>query len=631
MSDGTGYGFGFGTRLSLTAQGDLRRATDALSSNVRKLSSGQRINSAVDDPASLSLASKLKADKSVYKKAIENVNKAIDLNNIAFQALNALSQIAARQVELATQAESETLNHGQRLALNEESNALVDQFNSIIATTSWNGLRPLDGSLGTVGIQAGYGAQSSIAIQFGQELERTVGASDFSSGTYSAPASAWDLVMADVNEDGDLDLISTSMAAGGAFVSLGNGDGSFASSVSYAMGTQTYGVTVSDFDGDGHLDIAAVDDIGQTLYIAKGNGDGTFGAAISYASNANPRNMLSVDVDGDGDLDIVVANRIAASGAATVFLSNGNGTFAEGVSYHAGLDTRRIRTGDFNGDGIADLLAINILSAPGLLLGNGDGTFKAEITILAGMVAAEGTVADFNGDGYADVALTKGSASEMQILLGNGDGTFNAEISMFFPGGSRPVEAADFNNDGILDLAVGDTDGDRVSLHIGAGDGTFTLAKSWSVGDFPMALASGDVNGDGILDVVAANTLGSSVTVLTQSTTSVTTMPRLNLMTVADAEASAMITEEVSSRVSSEIGVIGAQTSRLTVALSNAQSAQLNYTDGYSRIMDIDTASEMASYIQSQILQNGATAMLAQANQEMSAVMLLLSGSEEQS
>ncbi len=75
MAEESSIGFGFGTTLSGAAQGNLRRAAHTLSQSLERLSSGQRINSAANDPAGLALASKLNTDSRVYTKAVENRKK----------------------------------------------------------------------------------------------------------------------------------------------------------------------------------------------------------------------------------------------------------------------------------------------------------------------------------------------------------------------------------------------------------------------------------------------------------------------------------------------------------------------------------------------------------------------------
>src|SRR5437867_8353340 len=87
-------------------------------------------------------------------------------------------------------------------------------------------------------------------------------------------------------------------------------------------------------------------------------------------------------------------------------------------------------------------------------------------------------VGDFNGDGVPDLVVANEGSNNVAVLLGNGDGTFRA--ARFFPVGSSPVSVAvgDFNGDGSLDLAVTNVDPNDGSVLLGNGDGTFPAART---------------------------------------------------------------------------------------------------------------------------------------------------------
>src|SRR5437899_10030713 len=90
--------------------------------------------------------------------------------------------------------------------------------------------------------------------------------------------------------------------------------------------------------------------------------------------------------------------------------------------------------GDFNRDGIPDLVVTNLFSGSvSVLLGNGDGTFRAPVAFGAGSSPVFVAVGDFDGDGAQDLAVAN-YHSTVSVLLGNGDGTFRAAMS--FPVGS---------------------------------------------------------------------------------------------------------------------------------------------------------------------------------------------------
>jgi len=67
-------------------------------------------------------------------------------------------------------------------------------------------------------------------------------------------------------------------------------------------------VTSADVDGDGDIDLVTANRDSSTVSVLRNNGDGTFAAQATYAVGANPFSVTSADVDGDGDIDLVTAN-----------------------------------------------------------------------------------------------------------------------------------------------------------------------------------------------------------------------------------------------------------------------------------------------------------------------------------
>jgi hypothetical protein len=139
-----------------------------------------------------------------------------------------------------------------------------------------------------------------------------------------------------------------------------------------------------------------------------------------------------------------------------------------------GLTPTSVAVGDFNGDGIPDLVVANatgistIRVSVSILLGNGDGIFQPPVQYDAGPTASAIAVGDFNGDGLADLALV--FAGGVRVLLGNGDGTLQS-TPISYVAGSFPVALAigDINRDGFPDLVVTDKLSHRVSMLLNAG------------------------------------------------------------------------------------------------------------------------------------------------------------------
>src|SRR5207249_10317895 len=115
------------------------------------------------------------------------------------------------------------------------------------------------------------------------------------------------------------------------------------------------------------------------------------------------------------------------------------------AEFGAASDSRSVAVGDFNVDGIEDLVVANPgyrVSDPGgisVLLGNGDGTFHAAKSFAAGTAPSSVAVGDFNGDGNPDLAVANAGSNDVSVLVGNGDGTFQAARGFAAVGGVLAV------------------------------------------------------------------------------------------------------------------------------------------------------------------------------------------------
>jgi sugar lactone lactonase YvrE len=333
-------------------------------------------------------------------------------------------------------------------------------------------------------------------------------------GVSAAPISE---VTGDFNKDGLPDLAVLSGANGTATaltIFLGKGDGTFAAGVTTQTtieSTIDSPMIVADFNGDGKADLAILScnqSLFGTVTTFLGNGDGTFAAPTSIVINQPsagsddiPGSLVAADFNGDGNIDL------ATAGDVNILLGNGDGTFTQtGTGLQPSLDFNLVASGDFNGDGIPDLVATQYLElgVAYIFLGKGDGTFTTTTTSLPSSIYITSiVVADFNQDGKSDLAL--GFEAEVEVFLGNGDGTFNQAPASALNDAGFYLVAGDFNHDGKTDLASANPGSDMINLFVGAGDGTFTLTSTTPVvslgGSVPTAVASVDFNGDGVPDL----------------------------------------------------------------------------------------------------------------------------------
>src|SRR5581483_11931144 len=162
--------------------------------------------------------------------------------------------------------------------------------------------------------------------------------------------------------------------------------------------------------------------------------------------------------------------------------------------------TGAVWPGDFNGDGITDLVGTD--SSDGrvaVVLGTADGTFGAPIaTSFTGRVLG---VADFNNDSRKDLIVDAQppASGGIAILPGTGDGGFGAGRNVAAYESATFALTGDFDGDGIRDLAIG-AEGDILDIFPGRNDLTFGPKASFVTGFFPQGGAAADLNGDGRTD-----------------------------------------------------------------------------------------------------------------------------------
>lgn len=608
-----------GTNIfSLKAHRHLGVSTERLSVSSERLSSGLRINRASDDAAGLAIASALNAQGKVLGQGIRNVNDAVSLLNIAGGAAAELTDIVVRIKELATQSANGTYSNAQRTSRDTEAQSLRSEFNRILSSTRFNGLAILDGSHGNILIQAGgnHSTAPQIIVGTGGLASSTVGDGTFaSSGTVTAGDRVIDVLAADLNGDGKSDLITTTYNDSSINVRLGNGDGSFKNLTSISTHAYPRDVHAGDFNGDGKIDLMSANyDGSASVSVYIGAGDGSFAGPVSYAA-AGIAHVKVGDVNADGILDAVAST----GGGMTVLIGNGNGTFKAGVGYvpGGGPDYYESTLADVDGDGDLDIAASGYaVSRVGVYLNNGNGTFNAQVSY--SVLNPDGiAAADFNGDGKLDLVVGSKSEGTTNIFLGNGNGTFGARTSYSTPGDPRSLAVGDFNGDGRKDVAVGLYTGDSFAVLLGNGNGSLAGATFNTSGDGVSGITAADINNDGVTDILTgfSNFNAGGVGVFLGNGITTAALQSFSLRTQSDARAAMTVADSALNALSTEIGKLGAQESRLQVELRNLAQSRENYAAASSRITDVDVAEETATYVRTQILQQAGATVLAQANQ----------------
>jgi hypothetical protein len=248
------------------------------------------------------------------------------------------------------------------------------------------------------------------------------------------------IAVADVNRDGKPDILVTNADSGSVSVLLGDGSGHFhpAPGSPFACGPQPNDLGIADMNGDGNLDLVIPNHQAPTITILLGDGKGSFHPAASSPTNAHsyphPHAVAVADFNGDGRPDVATDSW----GNNQVELLTGDG--------HGGLQTpgrffptghrpyERLRSADFNRDGHPDLVTTNLDDGTvSILLGDGHGSFHPApgSPFPAGAKPWQVFVGDVTADGIPDLTvipyqrdIENPGQNIVTILKGDGRGGF---------------------------------------------------------------------------------------------------------------------------------------------------------------------------------------------------------------
>jgi phage terminase large subunit-like protein len=323
---------------------------------------------------------------------------------------------------------------------------------------------------------------------------------------------------ADVDGDGDMDILSASQIDNKIAWYENKGSQNFTDHTITTVADFAHSVFAADVDGDGDLDVLSASRLGD-YKIAWYENDGSPAVGewpahtISTADSAV--SMFVADVDGDGDVDVLSASpheRIAwfendGSPAVGAWTAHTISTAADGA--------RSVFAADVDGDGDLDVLSASRYDNKIAWYENkGSQNFTPHTISTAANGAVSVFAADVDGDGNLDVLSASYSDDKIVWYENNGNQVFTARTISTAADGAQSVFAADVDGDGDLDVLSASAFDDKIAWYANDGSpavGAWTAHTISTAADGARSVFAADVDGDGDLDVLSASVFDAKI------------------------------------------------------------------------------------------------------------------------
>jgi len=652
---------------SLIAQTNLAKSNTDLQRSLNRLSTGLRINTGKDDPAGLIASEVLRSDIVSVQNAITNSQRADQLIATADSALGQVSSLLNDIRGLVSQAANTGALSDEQIAANQlQIDSSLEAIDRISQTTSFQGRRLLDGSLGFITTSAGN-VVTNASGNFGTDVDGNASGTVASLLTLSAVAGGSqfnaDVVVVSANAatsvsytSGTLTITRSATATAADIATAINAEGTFsaaaASAGAVAEGTYT-GAVAGGTDSNNIVLSAtsggsAFNGVDVTINVTDVATDATFssGTLTITASATATTNDLIAAINTQGTFSASTAGGgagVYTTGTTSAVTSGGDtsgnisdlqidqanfGT-ASSIGVQVNIDQQATQ-GEltYSGGALASDLVLQVGGQNGFQVFNfGTGTSVAQIATALNQVSdATGVEATVSGTGLELQSSQYGSDAFVSVKAISG--SFDTKNS----GGSLSLREAGTDIVARVNGVQATGKGLQASINTATLELSFTANSALTDGSsFNFSITGGGANFQLGPSVVSNQQARLGIQGISSATLGGVSGSLFELRSggakdlKTDVNGAAKVLSEVITQVTSLRGRLGAfQKTTLETNINSLNDTLVNLTDAQSSIRDADFAAESANLTRAQILVQSGTAVLQIANQNPQNVLSLL-------
>ena len=631
----------------------LRNKEDAMNQALERISSGLRINNAVDDAAGASLVNRMTSQVKGLEAAIRNAADAVSLTQTAEGALDEVSSILHRMRELSVQAANGVYTGQDRQAIQNEVGQLQLELARIAENSTFNAVKMLNGDFTNTAFQIGFqpGDSAILSIEnvdptgLGEYLVSTdqlvnSGSTFFPAG-FPSVASSQATLSNKIAETEDLTIFGN---VGNAVIDI-NG-GATAKDIAAAI-TARKGETGVYADAQTRMNVAfselasgsaaAPDTVSFNLY-------GKNSTAVLIAANVDfgitngagaDLSELAASVNGTSGKTGITASLSIDKSTMTLISNDGYDIVAENYSLVAGTGPTMNVSG-------ADADFANLTDSSTVFNNNDSGSatttdYYSPIELTAGTnpdtVGVSGTITFHSPFVFSVSTASQGTTEAPTLTVGGSDTGLTANLTQLIvvPDVATVVDAGsttgsgmtiEFRTDGtgdmltpvrILNMGTGFSYGDAITIP------TSITGHSSTATTITLTAPTGHSSGDEIVTpggLFSGNPPGATLSSVSQ----------LDVLNVPNALKMLTAVDGALVRIDLERSDLGSTMSRMEHTISNLSNIVMNTKAARSRIADADIALESTELSKAQVLNQAAQAMLAQANKAQQSILQLLNG-----